>query len=141
MTNETQLCSELHKAYCDLTGMRVDLTLQRTFMWQAWKLKGWTVCDLALVIRFLQKKIRAGQKWESSLSFRRLIEDTEGFEENLSMARAAARGPKQDRERQSVLCATGRCGQAQPEPARSAGQIMAERSQLADMLAKFKESL
>lgn len=118
--------SVIHQTYCRLSGMEIALTMGRTYAWEVWSSKGWTATDLTLVVSRLKQLIREKRKWESSLHFRRLIEDLDGFEEILSEARALARVPQRtitDRDR--VLQASGRKATEVQLAARTPAQIMA----------------
>lgn len=98
--------SSLHSQYVALTGLQITFTMARNFAWEQWQFHGWTPDDLAMVVRWLQKKNKRGGNY--SLKFSRLIENTSHFEECLSEARAESRVTKMPRERASALRSTGR---------------------------------
>lgn len=139
MTSETELATDLHAAYCSLTGMDLPLTMQRIFSWTAFKAKGWTKEDLALVIRHLQRKIRLARKWPSALLFRNLIERLDYFDEELSEARAMARAPKIDKGKADVLRATDRHHEPPTSQCKTCEQVMKEHQQMAALLKDFRE--
>lgn len=139
MTDITPAIQELHSAYCDSTKMSIELTMSRIFQWQAWQARGWGKAELRLVVQSLHRKIAAGKKWASALTFRRLIGDLEGFEEELADARALARRPRPG-AREAVLRATGRGCPSCQNTARRIRDIVAEQKALAALRA-LKESL
>lgn len=93
MIDETKLATPLHNLYCELTGGSEPLTLQRTLAWSAWSIEN-NQEDLKVGVAWLKSEIKAGRKWASALTFRRLIEDLEGWHEVRSRARSWARAPK-----------------------------------------------
>ena len=133
------LISDLHAAYCSLTGLDVPLTQTRRFKWEEWlwrdrpKDTPRTKDSLAVVIKYLRSH-HAGKPWAKQvLAFRKIVEDHGNFDETLAMANAERRNHKPVTNRDSVLKATYRLMPASTEP-RTAAQIME-----ADMaFAKFK---
>jgi hypothetical protein len=108
MTIDRTQIGPLHKVYCALSGMEVQNTLGRIWAWERWLLEGWTEPDLVLVIKHLKAAIAKGERRPSSLMFASLIQDTERFEELLSLARALSRRPVIDTGRREVLRDFGR---------------------------------
>lgn len=106
MIDETQLATPLHNLYCQLTGGSEPLTIYRILAWSAWSKEN-TQEDLRLVVNWIKGEIKAGRKWPTALTFRRLVEDLEGWHEALSMARSQARAPKFT-PRDRVLSQSGR---------------------------------
>lgn len=132
LIDESKLATPLHALYKELTGGSEPLTLQRIMAWSYWA-KDNTADDLKLVVGYMKQEIREGRKWASALTFRRLIEDSSGWQEALSMARSHARTPKYT-SKDAVLAQSGR-----PRPTEykvtKAGEAAFEA------LRKLKESL
>lgn len=114
MTDETPHLKALHTEYVRLTGLDVPCTMQHLFAWREWSDIGWTVADLKLVVRHLQRKYKDRSRVLGCLKFRYLIGDREGFAEDLAEARALARRPKRDAGKESVLRVTGRASDSEP---------------------------
>lgn len=117
-----------------MTGLNLELTMQRIYTWEAWTTHGWTREDLRVCIRYLKGRIRERVRQPECLKFRNLIERPDIFEEELSMAHALSRRPKPNPEKDATLKGTGRQESAAPL-ARSAAEIMAGD----EALRKFKE--
>lgn len=139
MIDETKLLRDLHQAYVNGSGLVVEFTMSRIHAWQLWRSRGWGFADLGLVLKYLKRMIKEGKKWQSSLGFRALIENTDAFEELLAMARAQARQPKVDRAKAEVLRATGRKEEVKAQP-RSAAEILRDAKAFEDFRA-FARSL
>lgn len=92
--NAIQLVKDLHAAYVERTGYEIGYNLTRENAWREWCQFGdwkWTVEDLARVIGYLRAKIRKGERNEGALKFFNLIGRPDNFEEDLNLAREAAR--------------------------------------------------
>lgn len=137
MTDETPGVKRIHELYCRLSGRPQKLMMQHIFAWQQFKVD-FTEEDLTLVINLLKAKIKAGQKWDSCLSFTNLIHRTDTFSELLAEAKSLARVPKTT-PRDRILAQTGHEAPAK-ESVRTAAQILAASEALAEM-RKFRESL
>ena len=124
----------LHARYCALTGLHIDFTMPRNWVWEQWLARGWTQGDLLAVINWVKTKNKAGGKY--SLGFRNLIQDTEHFEELLAMARANARVVRAPIAKAATLRATGR--DDNPPPTQAAIDAGARASEL---LKSFKQKL
>ena len=123
------------------TGLPNPFTMTKQYAWEAWLTHRWEAPELKLVIAHLKRKIARGQKWESALAFRNLIEDPEKFAEALSEAVAHSRQHKLNPNKASVLRATGREERSVPIPiARSAGDVLRGDEALAALL-KCRDSL
>jgi hypothetical protein len=81
----------LHEAYRSLTGLDLPLSLERVQLWLSWERAGHTGADLELVVRYLQREIRARKRLEGSLRLSNLL-DPERFGEDLAFAKAAQKG-------------------------------------------------
>jgi hypothetical protein len=152
--NETQqLIADLHQVYCNLTRMTVRLDMGREHEWFQFVKRGFTVADLALVIKSIQKGIKERKRNPGALRFSNLVVAVDLFEEELALAQSEAsvhaKTPPVDRGRAAVLQATGRSAtapidkphlEARPAPARSAGDVIKEHEKMAAMLKQFRET-
>lgn len=135
--NETSAYEKLHAVFCSGTGREIKFTMQKYFQWEHWAANGWTAADLKMVIDFIKRKIKAGERRAESLRFDNLLEPAR-FEEDLVDARGWNRKPKIDQARKRTLESTGRRGEP-PQPApETAGQVL-ERTKLAQQLKEWKE--
>lgn len=132
MTDETPIIRALHKTYIERSGRDVNLDMGRLMAWNNWRSHGWDASDLEAVIALVKRRIREGKKWEGSLGFRSLIENTSHFEEMLAEARAWLRRPKHDTAREQVLQSTHRPSTQPTPPARPARDVIAEANALAN---------
>jgi hypothetical protein len=92
--NAMQLVKDLHAAYVARTGYAIAYNMARENVWRDWCAFGnwaWTCEDLARVIGYLRAKIRKGDRNEGALKFANLIGRPDNFEEDLNLAREAAR--------------------------------------------------
>lgn len=88
---------QLHRTFCTLTGVQLRMGLSeysREWAWHQFVKAGFTVDDLICVLRYLQHKIRKGERNPGAVRFSNLIERLELFEETLQMGRAEQRKPK-----------------------------------------------
>ncbi len=129
---------KLHSQYCALTGLEVPYTMQLHYAYEACIVAGFGEPDLACVIRYVKHKIKEGKRPKESLLPRNLIMRTDFFGEDLAIARAESRNSRAETPRQEILRAAGRPVE-RGTPAKSAAEIMAERSLLASMLAEWKK--
>lgn len=85
----------LHAEYCRLTGQQIDMNFARESTWFEWlrfrRTCPFTVGDLRCVVEWLKRIIRTGDRKPAALAFRNLIGMPDFFEEDLAMARQAAR--------------------------------------------------
>ena len=92
--NAMQLVKALHAAYVARTGYEIAYNMARENVWRDWCAFGdwkWTCEDLARVIGYLRAKIRKGERNEGALKFANLIGRPDNFEEDLNLAREAAK--------------------------------------------------
>lgn len=92
--NAMQLVKELHAFYVARTGYEIAYNMARENVWRDWCAFGnwaWTCEDLARVIGYLRTKIRKGERNEGALKFANLIGRPDNFEEDLNLAKEAAR--------------------------------------------------
>jgi hypothetical protein len=82
--------AELHKFYCELTGLQVRLNFYVESSWSRFVEMGFTGDDLRVVIAFTRRKIARGENGynQQSLLFRVLADDDwTKFDERLQLAR------------------------------------------------------
>jgi len=113
----------LHGRYVDLTGYPLNCTPPREWAWFEWIKGGFTAADLEIVIRHLNRGIRAGQRYPAALRFSNLIGDLERFEEDLAMAKAVSR-KSAPTARAQILSDTGRPPDSDAAPAREISEIL-----------------
>lgn len=115
----------LHKVFVELTGRDIPLDLQgyREHQWWDWGQQGYTEADLRLVVDYVRRGIREGKRNVGALKFVNMIGDPLRFGEDLAEAKALARQPKRDRNRDEVLRASGRSTEPKANP-RTADEIM-----------------
>lgn len=92
--NAMALVRELHGCYVARTGYEIAYNMARENVWRDWCQFGgwaWTCEDLARVIGYLRKKIAKGERNEGALKFANLVGRPDNFEEDLNLAREAAK--------------------------------------------------
>lgn len=85
---------ELHDHYRARTGFEIMLNMQREKMWWDWceySAWTWTTQDITRVISYLLSQIRIDKRNEGALKFNNLIGQPDKFEEDLGLAKKAAR--------------------------------------------------
>lgn len=123
--NETTRIEPLHDEYCRLAvGGGVRLTLERHYYWSLFMSRGFTIEDLRLVMTYLKGQIRDGKRNPGCLKWCNLIQNVDGFEEELSLARAASRIPKPTPKAQ-FLASVGRPEPKVEENTKKAGEVAA----------------
>lgn len=132
MTDSTQPTHALHAAYQHCTGLSIPFTMQLHYRLESWLAQGGTAADMELVVKYLNRRIKAGKRPMESLLPRNLFSDYSNFLEDLSMARADSK-PKPDPAREPVLAATGRASPVQS--AKPVADILAGCAALAEFRA------
>jgi len=92
------MIQKLHSSFCASTGVTLRLGIgeyNRERAWHVYVQSGFTEHDLLLVINHLKREIREKRRFPGALRFSNLIERPELFEEELGLARALARRPKE----------------------------------------------
>lgn len=141
MTISTEQTRLMHDAYSKLVAnerIALPYSMSLHFRWEMWMAKGFTTEDLALVINYLRARIRAGKRELECLDLRNLLSSVDDFSCTLSMARAKARQPRVEPDRESVLRSASRPEKAPVGMARSAKEVL-ERPKLATMLKEWRE--
>jgi len=77
---------QLHQTYCRLTGQNLSLRFDRERLWFEFLRAGFTVADLAQVVRYLQKEIRHTRRHVGALKLSNLLQP-DRFEEDLNISR------------------------------------------------------
>jgi len=84
------LIEPLHRAYCNLTGFEIVLSMDKVFIWERFLSHGWGCTELSSVIRHIQAGIRKNTRRVASLRFDNLIEKVDRFEYDLAEIRCAS---------------------------------------------------
>lgn len=141
MIDATTKARALHTVYEQVSGLPVQLTLNRIWAWEAWIAKGWTEADLRLVMAHLKRRSSSAKVWATmNMMFTKFIADPSNFEELLSEARALSRVPRVDPGRAAVLRATHRPTTPEQPAAKSAEQVLRETEAL-NKLRALRDSL
>lgn len=82
-----------HDVYCQLTGQNLRLAYERERWWYEFLRAGFTVEDLARVVRYLQRQIREQRRNVGALKLRNLLQP-DSFEEDLAISRVRLEAPK-----------------------------------------------
>lgn len=82
----------VHQLYSQLTGQTLPLRYHRERMWWELLRAGYTPHDLRLVIRYLQREIRAGRRNVGALKLSNLLQ-LDRFEEDLQISRVRLTPP------------------------------------------------
>jgi len=113
----------LHTAYVQLTGYDIALNFERERFWFEWMKRGFTEPDLRLVVDYLRKFIKSGERHPASLLFRNLIADVDKFEEDRNLYRSMARKKPVNYGRAQVSRDTGRQIE-DPDTVRTPGAVL-----------------
>ena len=82
----------LHQLYTHLTGQMLPLRYHRERLWWDLLHAGYTPHDVRLVIRYLQREIRAGRRNVGALKLSNLLQ-LDRFEEDLQISRVRLTPP------------------------------------------------
>lgn len=91
---KAELIMQLHATYCARSSFDILLNDQRRRMWWDWCSFAswtWTKDDLGRVIGYLLSQIRIDKRNEGALKFTNLIGQPDKFEEDLGLAKKAAK--------------------------------------------------
>lgn len=91
---KAQVITDLHAHYCAKSTFDVMLNDQRRRMWWDWcafSAWTWTAEDLGRVIGYLVGQIKIDKRNDGSLKFTNIIGQPDKFEEDLGLAKKAAR--------------------------------------------------
>ena len=92
--DKAERITQLHAHYCARTGFEIALNDMRRRMWWDWcsfASWAWTKDDLSRVISYLLSQIKIDKRNEGSLKFTNLIGRPDTFEEDLGLAKKAAK--------------------------------------------------
>lgn len=81
-----ELIAQAHQFYCQWTGQTLSLRFDRERLWYEFLRAGFTLEDLAQVIRYLQKEIRHTRRNVGALKLSNLLQ-LDRFEEDLQICR------------------------------------------------------
>ncbi len=84
----------LHAEYLRLVGGDLTLSMDRIYWWGQWRLKGWGIEELRLVIGHIQNGIKAKRRNLGALKWSNLIQQIDRYEEEIIEARAEKRNAK-----------------------------------------------
>jgi hypothetical protein len=122
------LIQQAHRLYCQWTGQQLQLRFDRERLWYEFLRAGFTLEDLAQVVRYLQKEIRHARRNVGALKLSNLLQ-LDRFEEDLNISRVRlAPAPA----RRPVL---------RPVPTLSPDQQERGRQRALDQLRELKDRL
>ncbi len=81
-----ELIQQAHRLYCQWTGQQLQLRFDRERLWYEFLHAGFTLEDLAQVVRYLQKEIRHARRNVGALKLSNLLQ-LDRFEEDLQISR------------------------------------------------------
>lgn len=81
-----ELIPQAHRLYCQWTGQNLSLRFDRERLWYEFFHAGFTLQDLAQVLRYLQKEIRHTRRNVGALKLSNLLQ-LDRFEEDLHISR------------------------------------------------------
>jgi len=81
-----ELIQQAHRLYCQWTGQTLPLRFDRERLWSEFLRAGFTLQDLAQVVRYLQKEIRHARRNVGALKLSNLLQ-LDRFEEDLNISR------------------------------------------------------
>lgn len=97
-TNALAMVQALHQLYCQLTAQRLTLRFDRERLWYEFLRAGFSTEDLKVVVRYLQKEIRADRRNIGSLKLSNLLQ-LDRFEEDLNISRVKLHNDSAPRSR------------------------------------------
>jgi hypothetical protein len=87
-----ELIAQAHRLYCQWTGQPLPLRFDRERLWDEFLRAGFTLEDLAQVVRYLQKEIRHTRRNVGALKLSNLLQ-LDRFEEDLNISRVRLAPP------------------------------------------------
>ena len=87
-----ELIAQAHQLYCQWTGQTLPLRFDRERLWSEFLRAGFTLEDLAQVVRHLQKEIRHTRRNVGALKLSNLLQ-LDRFEEDLQISRVRLAAP------------------------------------------------
>ena len=118
MKNQSDQIALLHLKWQELTKLNRPFNCGDYWPWELWLSRGYTSTDLELVVTYIWKRIKEGQRQKESFKLSNLLEPSR-FADDLAFARPAQREVKPS-PRDKILAATGRA-----EPKKDPEQVKA----------------
>jgi len=87
-----EFIAQAHRLYCQWTGQPLPLRFDRERLWYEFLRAGFTLEDLAQVVRYLQKEIRHTRRNVGALKLSNLLQ-LDRFEEDLNISRVRLAPP------------------------------------------------
>src|ERR1044071_7949423 len=87
-----EFIQQAHRLYCQWTGQQLQLRFDRERLWYEFLRAGFTLEDLAQVVRYLQKEIRHTRRNVGALKLSNLLQP-DRFEEDLQISRVRLTPP------------------------------------------------
>jgi len=125
---DTVAIQQAHQIYGQLTGQKLVLGFNRERLWYDFLRAGFTVEDLAQVIRYLQKEIRHSRRNVGALKLSNLLQ-LDRFEEDLNISRVR------------LVPAPPAVIHAPPTPAASAAEQTRGRQHALEQLRQLQDKL
>ncbi len=130
-TNTLAAIRATHELYCQLTGQKLTLRFDRERLWFDFLRAGFHADQLKIVVRYLQKEIRATRRNVGALKLSNLLQ-LDRFEEDLNISNVRLR------------CAPpSACSGATPAkpPALTSAQLQNLRQQAKEAFARLRRQL
>ena len=102
----SQKCQLIHLKWQELTKLNRPFNCGDYLYWEMFFAAGYTSADLELVVTYIWKRIKEGQRQKESFKLSNLLEPSR-FADDLAFARPAQREVKPS-PRDKILAATGR---------------------------------
>jgi hypothetical protein len=91
-TNTLAAIQASHQLYCQLTAQKLTLRFDRERLWYEFLRAGFNADDLKIVMRYLQKEIRASRRNVGALKLSNLLQ-LDRFEEDLNISKVRLHPP------------------------------------------------
>lgn len=136
---------EIHDEYCKLTRLDSRYSMQTHFVWESWLAQGYTRDDLALVVGYIWRRIKAGKRERESFKLSVLIGNLSRWEEDLAIAKSertiASKTVAVDAGRASALRSSGRRVEVPSRAITTPAAILGKHPTVPELLQKLKESV
>lgn len=93
----------LHETYCEFSGCDISLGFGRDRDWYEFIKAGFDQDDLRLVLIYLRRGIKTGQRNPGCMKFSNVVQNLDYFEEDLALARAYVRNNRPKTNRQAAI--------------------------------------
>lgn len=141
-SNGIAAIAELHRAYCELIGEEIPLTMDREYAWSVFRSRGYGADELRLVVFEVRRAIDRQERKPGALKFRNLIVNIDWFDEDLAEARANLRNrrpPPSAKER--VLEQSGRPAGVRTGTARTVETVVSNVANAPELTEAGKKAL